>query len=66
MIREEQEDFIWNYKTLLVNERGKGWHTIDNEQHYTDLAPESKNIAALTDLDVDGYNLFKPQIPDNC
>jgi TonB-linked SusC/RagA family outer membrane protein len=57
--RRTREDFIWNYKTLLVNERGKGWHTIDNEQHYTDLAPESKNIAALTDPDVDGYNLFK-------
>ncbi len=57
--RRTREDFIWNYKTLLVNERGKGWHTIANEKHYTDLAPESKNIAALTDPDVDGYNLYK-------
>lgn len=57
--RRTREDFIWNYKTLLVNERGKGWHTIANESHFTDLAPESKNIAALIDPNVDGYNLFK-------
>lgn len=56
--RRTREDFIWNYKTLLVNERGKGWHTIANEGHYTDLAPESKNIAALINPDIDGYNLF--------
>jgi TonB-linked SusC/RagA family outer membrane protein len=57
--RRTREDFIWNYKTMLVNERGKGWHTIANEKHFTDLAPESKNIAALIDPDVDGYNVFK-------
>ncbi len=57
--RHTREDFIWNYKTLLVNERGKGWHTIANEKHFTDLAPESKNIAALIDPDVDGYNLYR-------
>lgn len=56
--RRTREAFIWNYKTMLVNERGKGWHTIANENHYTDLAPESKNIAALIDPDIDGYNLF--------
>jgi TonB-linked SusC/RagA family outer membrane protein len=57
--RRTREAFLWNYKTLLVNERGKGWHTIANEKHFTDLAPESKNIAALIDPDVDGYNLYK-------
>ncbi len=54
--RQTREEFIWNYKTLLVNERGKDWHTIANENHFTDLAPESKNVAALIDPDVDGYN----------
>lgn len=54
--RQTREGFFWNYKTLLVNERGKGWHTIANENHYTDLAPESKNVAALIDPDIDGYN----------
>ncbi len=57
--RHTRDAFLWNYKTMLVNERGKGWHTIANENHFTDLAPESKNIAALIDPDVDGYNLYK-------
>ena len=54
--RQNREEFIWNYKTLLVNERGKGWHTMENENHYSYLAPEGKNLAALIDPDVDGYN----------
>ncbi len=54
--RQNREEFIWNYKTLLVNERGKGWHTLANENHYSYLAPEGKNLAALIDPDVDGYN----------
>lgn len=57
--RHTREAFLWNYKTMLVNERGKGWHSIANEKHFTDLAPEGKNIAALIDPNVDGYNLYK-------
>ena len=58
--RQPREDFMWTYKTLLVNERGVGPYSIDangNEipGHYSYIQPEGKNAAALTDPDADGY-----------
>jgi TonB-linked SusC/RagA family outer membrane protein len=54
--RSPREDFIWTYKTLIVNDRGINWHTIANPNHLTVIAPESKNAWALVRADVDGYN----------
>ena len=58
--RQPREDFMWTYKTLLVNERGVGPFAIDangNEiaGHYSYIQPEGKNAAALVDPDADGY-----------
>ena len=58
--RQPREDFMWTYKTLLVNERGVGPYAIDangNEipGHYSYIQPEGKNAAALVDPDSDGY-----------
>lgn len=58
--RQPREDFMWTYKTLLVNERGVGPFAIDangNEiaGHYAYIQPEGKNAAALVDPDGDGY-----------
>ena len=58
--RQPREDFMWTYKTLLVNERGVGPFAIDangNEiaGHYSYIQPEGKNAAALVDPDGDGY-----------
>ncbi|MDR0845519.1 MAG: TonB-dependent receptor [Tannerella sp.] len=53
--QQGREDFLWTYKTLVVNDRGIGWHTMANEKHYSAIAPENKNAAALVDPDVDGY-----------
>ena len=58
--RQPREDFMWTYKTLLVNERGVGPYAIDangNEipGHYSYIQPEGKNAAALVDPDGDGY-----------
>ena len=59
---QPREDFIWNYKTLLVNERTVGPYAIDENGneipgHYSYLQPEGKNAAALTDPEADGYRL---------
>jgi len=58
--RQPREDFMWTYKTLLVNERGVGPFAIDangNEipGHYSYIQPEGKNAAALVDPEADGY-----------
>ncbi|MDR1644613.1 MAG: TonB-dependent receptor [Tannerellaceae bacterium] len=53
--QQPREDFLWTYKTLTVNDRGIGWHTMANDKHYSAIAPENKNPAALVDPDVDGY-----------
>lgn len=50
-----REDFMWTFKTLLVNDRGVGPYAIGSTDHYSDIAPESKNAAALVDADKDGY-----------
>lgn len=50
-----REDFMWTFKTLMVNDRGVGYHTIDNPAHLSDVAPESKNPYALVDPEQDGY-----------
>lgn len=50
-----REDFMWTFKTLLVNDRGVGPYAIGSTDHYSDIAPESKNAAALVDPDKDGY-----------
>jgi len=58
--QQPREDFMWTYKTLLVNERGVGPYAIDangNEiaGHYSNIQPEGKNAAALVDPEADGY-----------
>ena len=50
-----REDFMWTFKTLLVNDRGVGPYAMGSANHYSDIAPESKNPAALVDPNVDGY-----------
>ncbi len=50
-----REDFIWTFKTLLVNDRGIGPYAIGSTDHLSDIAPESKNAAALVDPNMDGY-----------
>lgn len=50
-----REEFLWTYKTLVVNDRGKNYHTIDNPNHLSAIDPENKNPFALVDPDMDGY-----------
>ncbi len=58
-IQQPREPFIWVFKTLQVNDRGKDWHTLDNENHLTAIDPENKNAHALVDPKLDGYNRRK-------
>jgi TonB-linked SusC/RagA family outer membrane protein len=51
-----REDFLWTYKTIMVNDRGINYHTIANEDHLSVINPESKNAWALMNPDLDGYN----------
>lgn len=53
--QQPREPFIWTFKTLMVNDRGKGYHTMANEKHLSAIDPENKNPYALVDPDVDGY-----------
>lgn len=61
--RQPREPFLWNYKTLIVNDRGVGPYTMDpnNPGQYTDhlslIGPEGKNPAGLIDPEVDGFRL---------
>lgn len=50
-----REDFMWTFKTLMVNDRGIGTHTINNPNHLSAIGPENKNPFALVDPDIDGY-----------
>ena len=52
-----REDFIWTYKTLMVNDRGVGPYTYWNPELLSDIDPEHKNAAALTNPDIEGYRL---------
>ncbi|GAB6119049.1 TonB-dependent receptor [Dysgonomonas termitidis] len=54
-----REDFLWTYKTLVVNDRGIGWHTMDNPTHLSNIGPEGKNPYALVDPEQDGYRRGK-------
>ncbi len=54
-----RDEFQWIYKILMINDRGKDWHTIANENHLTSIEPERKNVYALADPDIDGYRRFK-------
>ena len=53
--QQGREDFLWTYKTLTVNDRGIGPYTMANPNHYSAIAPENKNAAALIDPNADGY-----------
>jgi TonB-linked SusC/RagA family outer membrane protein len=53
--QQGREDFLWTYKTLIVNDRGVGPYTMHNPNHYSAIAPENKNAAALIDPNGDGY-----------
>jgi TonB-linked SusC/RagA family outer membrane protein len=58
--RQSKRDDFWAvYKALVTSERGKNWHTMDNEEHYTLIAPEGKNLMAFIDPDVDGYRRWE-------
>jgi TonB-linked SusC/RagA family outer membrane protein len=58
--RQSKRDDFWAvYKAIMVSERGKNWHTIDNEEHYTLIAPEGKNLMAFLDPEVDGYRRWE-------
>lgn len=50
-----REDFMWTFKTLMINDRGVGYHTIDNPNHLSYIRPEGKNPYALVDPEQDGY-----------
>lgn len=54
-----RDEFQWLYKILMINDRGKNWHTIANENHLTSIEPERKNAYALADPDIDGYRRYK-------
>lgn len=54
-----REDFQWTFKTLLVNDRGVGPYAMGTTDHFSDIAPENKNPAALVDADTDGYRRFR-------
>jgi TonB-linked SusC/RagA family outer membrane protein len=51
-----QEGFLWDYKDIMVNDRGVNYHTLANEGHMTVIQPESKNPWALMNPDINGYN----------
>lgn len=44
-----------DFKTLMVNDRGIGTHTIIIPIILSAISPESKNPFALVDPDIDGY-----------
>ena len=50
-----REGFLWTYKNLIVNDRGIGPYTIANPDHLSNIPPEQKNAAALTDASKEGY-----------
>lgn len=50
-----REDFMWTFKTLMINDRGVGYHTMDNPSHLSNIQPEGKNPYALVDPNQDGY-----------
>jgi TonB-linked SusC/RagA family outer membrane protein len=54
-----RDEFQWVYKILMINDRGKDYHTIANENHLTAIEPELKNAYALADPDIDGYRRYK-------
>lgn len=54
-----RDEFQWLYKILMINDRGKNWHTIANPNHLTSIEPERKNAYALADPDIDGYRRYK-------
>ena len=37
-----REDFMWTFKTLMVNDRGIGTHTINNPNHLSAIGPEKQ------------------------
>ncbi len=49
------EDFIWTYKSLIVDDRGVGPYTLKNPNHLSRVGPEDKNPVALMDPDLEGY-----------
>lgn len=59
--QQPQEDFEWNYKTLITNFRGTHPFTMDPDHpgQYTDhmskVDPEGKNPEGLMDPDIAGY-----------
>lgn len=58
LTQRPREDFQWTFKTMLVNDRGVGPYAIGtdpSDRHFSDITPESKNLAALVDPDIDGY-----------
>ena len=59
--QREGEEFIWTYKSLIVNDRGVGPYTMAGNGHLSDVGPESKNPAALIDPDLEGYNRWENQ-----
>ena len=50
-----KEEFLWTFKTLLVNDRGVGPFVIDNPDHLSKIGPEDKNPDALVRADGNGY-----------
>jgi TonB-linked SusC/RagA family outer membrane protein len=54
-----RDEFQWVYKILMINDRGKDYHTIANENHLTAIEPENKNVYALADPTIDGYRQYR-------
>ncbi|MDH6358724.1 TonB-dependent receptor [Parabacteroides sp. PF5-9] len=49
------EDFIWTYKSFIVNDRGVGPYALGSTDHLSAVGPEDKNPAALISPDLEGY-----------
>ncbi len=57
--QNKRDDFWATYKALITSERGKDWHTMANENHFSVMAPENKNPIAFIDPDIDGYRRWE-------
>ena len=52
--QQPNNNFLWTFKNIMVNDRGIGPYTMANPNHLSDIPPEQKNVAALIDPDLDG------------
>ena len=51
-----QNDYIWSYKFMVVNDRGIGAYTLDNPEHLTAPQPNGINPVARSSEEISGYD----------